>query len=510
MQTTVQSNQGEQIPDRRIALWNIAVVCLILSGLVVVTSRTIADPDLWGHVRFGLDTIQNRGVMRNDPYSYLTAGQPWFNHEWLAEVTFAMAWLVARATGLVVLKTSLWVLAYLLLYWNLVKHIKSHLRVGIILFLSMTLTFPFFITIRPQSFTAVLYVLVLISIMHAEGKIHFLWICPLIFAVWPNLHGAFIAGFGILYLWAALYLLTHRTIGIWKQVFPPLLLSGLALLVNPYGIDLLTFLFQNLADSRLEIIEWQPMQIHSLTGAFFLLWIAIILSCLIFSRKPRNPRFLILLVITAYLPFMALRYTLFFILTAVLVAGEHIGDTWERLMPLSQQSARRTIGAPVLTLITAMMLLAWKWTNFNGIPIKNPEYYPIAAVSILNQSQIIGNLAVHFDWGDYALWHLAPEIKVSLDTRREMAYSEVIYKENVRNMTGIGDWSALLDDHPTQIALVKSASPTDNLMKLHVDWIEIYRDEVSVLFSHKDYVQREQLLRAVTDYELLEVDDYFP
>src|SRR4030067_3788988 len=116
MQTTVQSNQGEQIPDRRIALWNIAVVCLILSGLVVVPSRTIADPDLWGHVRFGLDTIQNRGVMRNDPYSYLTAGQPWFNHEWLAEVTFASAWMYARATGLGVLKTSLWGLAYLLVY----------------------------------------------------------------------------------------------------------------------------------------------------------------------------------------------------------------------------------------------------------------------------------------------------------------------------------------------------------------------------------------------------------
>jgi hypothetical protein len=45
-------------------------------------------------------------------------------------------------------------------------------------------------------------------------------------------------------------------------------------------------------------------------------------------------------------------------------------------------------------------------------------------------------------------------------------------------------------------------------MKL-VDWIEIYRDEVSVIYSHKDYVQKEQLLRAVTDYELLDVDDYF-
>jgi hypothetical protein len=119
----------------------------------------------------------------------------------------------------------------------------------------MTLTFPFLITVRPQSFTAVLYVLVLISIMHAEvGKIHFLWICPLIFAVWPNLHGAFIAGFGILYLWAALCTCHTLHFCYLEAVFPPLLLSGLALLVNPYGIDLLIFLFQT-SLTQLEIIS---------------------------------------------------------------------------------------------------------------------------------------------------------------------------------------------------------------------------------------------------------------
>jgi hypothetical protein len=47
MRTIVQPAQGEKFTDRRKALWNVAVVCLILSGLIVVTSRTIADPDLW-------------------------------------------------------------------------------------------------------------------------------------------------------------------------------------------------------------------------------------------------------------------------------------------------------------------------------------------------------------------------------------------------------------------------------------------------------------------------------
>ncbi len=68
---------------------------MVAATLALVMARTAADPDLWGHLRFGLDTLQSRTVTQSDPYSYLTAGQRWINHEWLAEVAFASAWQVA-------------------------------------------------------------------------------------------------------------------------------------------------------------------------------------------------------------------------------------------------------------------------------------------------------------------------------------------------------------------------------------------------------------------------------
>lgn len=506
-----QSTEKVHPKESPLSLWNVSVICLILSGMVVITSRTIADPDLWGHVRFGLDTIQNRGIIRIDPYSYLTAGQPWINHEWLAEVFFAFAWIAAGPTGLIALKTGLWVITYLLLFWYLSRYSVSHLRLGILLFISMTLTFPLFVTVRPHSFTAVFYVIVLISILQAEsGKLRSLWVCPIIFVLWPNLHGAFLAGIGILYLWAAMFLLKNRSSGVWRQVLPPVLLCGVALLANPYGLELLTFLFRHLPDSRLEIIEWQPMQLHSITGVFYLLWLLIVLCGLFFSRKPRNPRLMVLMLLTSYLPFMAQRYILFFILTALLFAGVHIIDAWEKFMPESQRSTRRPLWLPVFALITAGLLLAWKWTNFLEIPIKNPESYPINAVSILNQSQVNGNLAVYFDWGDYAIWHLTPKLKVSIDTRREMAYSEQIYKENVRFMAGIGDWSRIIDDHPTYIALVKNASPTDNLLKLRQDWNEIYRDKVGVLYTHKEFSETNRIIVAISEFIVPVGESNFP
>ena len=65
--------------------------------------------------------------------------------------------------------------------------------------------------------------------------------------------------------------------------------------------------------------------------------------------------------------------------------------------------------------------------------------FPIRAVALLKQSNAAGNLAVHFDWGEYVLWHLGPRIKVSIDARRETVYSERSYAENLRFTTGLRD-----------------------------------------------------------------------
>jgi hypothetical protein len=44
------------------------------------------------------------------------------------------------------------------------------------------------------------------------------------------------------------------------------------------------------------------------------------------------------------------------------------------------------------------------------------------AVAVLRKAPP-GRLLTTFDWGQYAIWHLGPAIKVSLDGRRETVYS---------------------------------------------------------------------------------------
>jgi hypothetical protein len=138
---------------------------------------------------------------------------------------------------------------------------------------------------------------------------------------------------------------------------------------------------------------------------------------------------------------------------------------------------RRTVAAAAV----AALLLALSVPNFGCIRI-GAEDLPADTVAILERSGAHGNLAVHFDWGEYVIWRLAPRIKVSIDGRRETVYSETARDENMRFMLGVGNWDTLLVARDTHMALVNREFPTFNLMKLARGWTLVHEDKQSALF----------------------------
>ena len=64
------------------AQWWVRLVVFVF--LAIAVARTVADVDLWGHVLFGRDIVNQREIPVTDPYSF-TSDRPWTNHEWLAE-----------------------------------------------------------------------------------------------------------------------------------------------------------------------------------------------------------------------------------------------------------------------------------------------------------------------------------------------------------------------------------------------------------------------------------------
>jgi hypothetical protein len=270
--------------------------------------------------------------------------------------------------------------------------------------------------------------------------------------------------------------------------------------LNPYGVQLWLFLVRTATVPRLDIIEWQPIKLITLEGQVYLVLLAVSAIALIFSRRERRPGLIAVLVCTAIVPLVAHRHTPLFGLATVVLAGEHIADVWNRWSPVRSGVDEKLLASRVvvgLNFAGTAILVALSYANFDCVRL-NPKAiaYPARAVSLLEDSGVSGNLAVHFDWGEYALWHLGPQIKISVDGRRETVYSDKTYALNLNYMRGTDDWDALLKDYDTHMSLVSKEFPVFNLMKLKPGWTLVYEDPISGLFVRERSAQAEKLRRT--------------
>ena len=229
-----------------------------IAVLLVVIAHTSADPDLWGHVRFGQDIIAAGQLPTNDSYSF-TSDRPWINHEWLAEVLMAAAYAAGGARGLVALKALLAIGAIVLVTVLLRQRVpEGWHRAVLVAFTLLVGVAPLTRTMRPQVFSLVLFAALLVVISTAERSPRRWWLPPM-FLVWANLHGAWLVGAGILVVWTAIRFIDKQSRPWrWHLVFVGLL-SAAATLVNPYGLELWRFMFSTVGLERGDIVEWHAI-----------------------------------------------------------------------------------------------------------------------------------------------------------------------------------------------------------------------------------------------------------
>ena len=486
----------------------LAVIAVVMSLCFYRFSLTVADPDLWGHIKFG-ETVWKAGkVAVPDPFSYLTVGRLWLNHEWLSEVIFYLVFAAAGSAGLIAMKAGLGLVVMGVLYRHLCRQGLNALRAGFLVVAVVHFFLMSLVTVRTLIFSYPLFLLVLLLVHDmARRRPRWIWAAPPLFALWANLHPGFIAGLGILGIWTAVEIWArnlpdrrpviagHPTI---REILLLLTTCGLATLLNPYGPTLWAFLQQTAFGARPDISEWQPMVLLTRHGLVYAAFVAVALWGTIYSRRQRRASLVAVLVVTALLPLVAIRHAPLAALAIAVLAGEHIGDAWDRWISARPVAGIAPIWFPVAALAAALLLAVCALPHFPCIRI-TPGIggsYPARAVGLIKQSGAAGNLAIDFDWGEYALYHLSPAVKVSVDGRRETMYAPEIYGETLAFKYGEGDWDALLRKHDTHMALVRTGFPTFNLLKLEPGWRLVYRDSLAALFGREDLPIVETLRRT--------------
>lgn len=422
---------------------------LALIGILAGTLVTVADPDLWGHVRFGLDILESGRVTPPtvDPYSF-TADRPFLYHEWLGGTLMAVSYRTGGGVGLQVLKAAI-VLVLFGLLWLSLRRAAFGWRWAA-LALAAFGTLPMLLTIRPQLWSGI-GVLVIVRIITATTA-RVLILLPVTFAVWANLHGGWIVGGAIVAIVTAVALV-QRDERRWL-----LLVAGAAsfaaTLATPFGTDLWAFLAETVRLGRADVAEWQP--IWRLGPDSIALWLATVAFAAITMWRFRvGARDVAVIAVFAFAAARVDRLGPLFTLATVALLSGCFPPQPDGALDRRTSVALGVIDALALGVaLVAMFAIDLARPCIALTPSVSPDTR--AAEALRGRT---GRLATFFDFGEYALWQFGPALQVSTDGRRETVYHDATFRAHLGVVNGTPSGLQTLESMNVDYAWLPAWSP---------------------------------------------------
>jgi hypothetical protein len=459
----------------------------VWSAFLVIVTFTSADPDLWGHVRFGTDILRNGHIHQVDTYSF-ASDRPWVNHEWGAEVLAAWAFDTMGNAGLVTLKLLIIGSVLLLLNSTLRNEgVRSGFARDFTAGIAIVITLSQAHHVRPQLFSLLFYSVLMACLLAVRrGTDRWLLVLPLLFAAWANLHGGWIVGGAVVVFWTAGLLISGER----RQGFLLIAtgaVSAAATLATPFGFGLWRFLRETVGFSRPEIIEWQP--VYSTGWPFVALWliafIIMTLGVVLGGREKLRVERLVVGLALAAASLRVARLLAFFGLASVFLFAPLICEAYQRRRAARQfgSSPLLRVGFAGVAFAIGVFTIGIVYNNFWQVRLDAASLPEPEAVALLNQQPAGKRILVWFNWGEYAIWHLSPRMQVSIDGRRETVYSDTVQTRHFDFYFDRRGGATLPDDLRADYIWVPRILPAVRRLRSDSRWTPIYEGEQSVIFE---------------------------
>jgi hypothetical protein len=489
---------------KSINFWiKIGIFFVFSSFALAILATNFADLDLWGYLSFGRLFWHSKNFPYQDVFAYVPTLNPWVYHEWLTGVLFYPIYQALGAPGLQVLKYSLGLTTMGLVYLTARRRGAHPLAAALFTTLIFTMARVGYISVlRAQVFTYFFFAVSLYALERARLSLrwHYLYLLPVIQLPWCNLHGGFLAGLGLIAIYAMGEFLARRPYRPYLGIF---LLSLLVTLINPYGVHYWEYLARAVTMPRPYITEWasvwQSYQ-AGYTNAAPLIYLSVL--CFMglwgmWQSRWREVTASLALAITLFLAWRHCRHLpLFLILAgAYLPVCFQVNVNYLQSLPKLKRLWRQT--NPKITVLAALVGLTilnfTLFINNNPFTLTLPDtssnermhyslYYPVSAVNFINKQHLSGKILTEFGWGEYLIWELYPKCLVAFDGRYETVYPLEFSKRYVEFYYARPKWKNFLEDYSPDLILLDKKSKVTKLIKKESQWRPIYSDSGCVLF----------------------------
>jgi len=482
------ANAAPETAHKRRQTWlKLASYAGLISFFLSLIAFNLVDVDIWHEMALIRESLRAGHLLRQDVFAYTPTLSPSIHHEWGAgllaygltywigsDAILVLKYLIALLIGFLCLRCAMSMGANGAV-WAVLCPMAIYLS-----------QLGFLPVIRAQVYSF-FFAACCFWVFEQDSRGNRQWLIPwlCLFPVWVNLHGGFVVGLGLLALYAIEQALRRQP---FIHLFYVLAGSMIEVFINPFGPAYIRYIMRALTMTRPYIQEWQPVWFFGpLRTTTFLAAVAIGTYSVAKIGIKRAPG-LLMLIATAVQATMHFKLMPLFAIAWISHVPAYLQQT-----PIGQWMTSFTQRRFAFVLSTWLLVISiyltdairWQFWRMRVPQSDSGFAYPVGAVDYLRQQHFVGNVMVPFRQGAYVSWKLFPAVKVSVDSRYEVAFSDEWVRRTFQFYAAEAGWQETLNAYPTDLVLVPLLSPVAQVIQ-QSGWHMVYVDREFEILARPD------------------------